>query len=266
MGKCIFFDGDGTILDIKKGIPQDVKDSVAALKRNGHRVFLCTGRSRAFVPQDAERLDFDGIISNMGGCIEYHGKMVYDKSIDIADANRAVTVLRKYGLVPVLEGNRHMFYDLNEYTTAIDWYADLITKELGDRLLPIKGNEDKLYINKISAKRLPGCNADAATRELSDIFDFIWHEGAFVGSTIECIAKGHSKGLALLVLINVLGIPREDTVAFGDSNNDIDMFQAVNTKIAMGDASTTLIKMADYVTGTLFESGISRGLSYLGLL
>lgn len=78
MGKCIFFDGDGTILDIKKGIPQDVKDSVAALKRNGHRVFLCTGRSRAFVPQEAERLDFDGIISNMGGCIEYHGKMVYE--------------------------------------------------------------------------------------------------------------------------------------------------------------------------------------------
>jgi len=266
MSKSIFFDADGTILDIKKGIPKDVKDSVAVLKENGHRVFLCTGRSRAFVPKEAEALGFDGIISNMGAYIEYHGKILYDKEIDLSLAKRSVYILRKYGLVPVLEGNHNMYYDTEEYNKSIDWYADLITKELGERLLPIRGNEDNLHINKISAKRLPGCKAEEAVRELSDIFDFIWHEGAFVGSTIECIAKGHSKGLSLLVLTNVLGIKREDTIAFGDSNNDYDMFKAVSTKVAMGDASDAIIKMADYVTDTLFDGGISKGLNHLGLI
>ena len=150
-----------------------------------------------------------------------------------------------------------MYYDLQEYNTDVDWYADLITREIGNRWRPVTGNENQLHINKISAKRLPGCNAEQACRELSEIFDFIWHEGAFVGSTIEMIAKGHSKGLAIAVLCGVLGIAPEDAFAFGDSNNDLTMFRVVKNRIAMGDASSELMAAADYVTAAAFEGGIT---------
>jgi len=264
--KYIFFDADGTILDIKRGIPEDAKLAIRQLVANGHKAFLCTGRSRAFIPKEALELPFSGIISNMGAYIEYQGKPVYDFELPLDTARHAMEVLRQNGLVPVMEGNAHMYYDLDEYTTEVDWFADLITQVLGDKHRTIRGNEDNLHINKISAKRLPGCNAEKAVSELSDIFDAIWHEGAFVGSTVEMIAKGHSKGIALAVLTGVLGVDFEDTVAFGDSNNDIDMFKAVKTKVAMGDATPEMIRMASFVTEPLFEGGISNGLRKLGVI
>lgn len=259
-------DADGTILDIKRGVAKDVRSAIAALHSNGHKAVLCTGRSRAFIPDEVNELGLDGMICNLGGYIEYEGKTVYDKEISCEEAYKSVCVLRKYGLVPVMEGNRYMYYDKDEYTTDVDWYADLITETLKDRHKPIKGNENNLHINKISAKRLPGCDADAACRELAGIFDYIHHEGAFVGSTIECISKGHSKGLALAVLTQVLGYNAKDTVAFGDSNNDLSMFAVCGTKVAMGDASDDLKAAADYITYTMDEGGISHGLKHLGLI
>ena len=51
MGKCLFFDADGTILDIVKGTPEDTKLALQQLRKNGHKTFICTGRSNAFVPE-----------------------------------------------------------------------------------------------------------------------------------------------------------------------------------------------------------------------
>lgn len=264
--KLLFLDADGTILDIKRGVAPDIPNAIKQLTENGHMVFLCTGRSRAFVPREVEKLPFTGMITNLGAYIEYQGKPVYEKEISLADAAYAMKTLRKYGLVPVMEGNTHMYYDKAEYHTGVDWYADLITQEIGERWRPILGNEDSLHINKISAKRLPGCNAEAACRELYYLFDFIWHEGAFVGSTIEMIVKGHSKGLAIAIMCGVLGVDKQDTFAFGDSNNDLTMFQVAGNKIAMGDASSELMSAADYVTATAFEGGITKALKYYDLI
>ena len=40
MGKCLFFDADGTILDIVKGTPEDTKLALQQLRKNGHKTFI----------------------------------------------------------------------------------------------------------------------------------------------------------------------------------------------------------------------------------
>ena len=43
--------------------------------------------------------------------------------------------------------------------------------------------------------------------------------------------KGCSKGLAISVMSNVLGYEKRDVIAFGDSNNDLPMFQAAGFRL-----------------------------------
>ena len=46
--KAVFFDADGTLCDMEKGVPASTKEALKKLRENGHEAWLCTGRSRAF--------------------------------------------------------------------------------------------------------------------------------------------------------------------------------------------------------------------------
>lgn len=265
--KAVFFDADGTICDIKKGVPASAREAIRALRSNGHEAWLCTGRSRAFVPGYLEEIPFTGMISACGATIEKDGERLFNREMTPEVAKLSMEVLRRYGLIPVMEGADFMYYDKDEYTNDVNWYCDLITEALGEKWKPIRGNEDCMIINKISAKITEGCNAAQACRELSEYYDIIRHEnGSFAGTTIEMIPKGLNKAVGIAAVCKIFGIAWEDTVVFGDSNNDLSMFEYAATKVAMGNSSKKIIELADYVTTDMFHYGIKNGLTWLGLI
>lgn len=95
------------------------------------------------------------------GCtIEKNGERLFNKEMTPQQAWHSVEVLRRYGMVPVMEGADFMYYDKDEYHTGVNWYADLITKALGNKWRPIKGFEQDLHINKVSSKILPGSSPE----------------------------------------------------------------------------------------------------------
>ena len=167
-----------------------------------------------------------------------------------------------------MEGAYYMYYDKDEYTDDVNWYASLITETLGERWRPIRGNEDHMQINKISAKMMPGCDAEKALSILREYYDIIRHEGSssFVGNTIELVPKGFNNAVGIATVIRLFDIPWEDTIVFGDSNNDLAMFEYAATKVAMGNASPKIKELADYVTSDMFHYGIRDGLRYLKLI
>lgn len=126
--KAVFFDADGTICDMEKGVPDSALEAIRKLRENGHEAWLCTGRSRAFVPGYLEQIPFTGMISACGATIEKDGVRLYNNEMTPEVAKLSVEVLRKYGLVPVMEGADFMYYDKDEYTLEINWYRDLITE------------------------------------------------------------------------------------------------------------------------------------------
>lgn len=265
--KAVFFDGDGTVTDLVKGVPASAAEAIRACRENGHMTFLCTGRSRAMVDRGLEEVGFDGIIAGAGTYLERDGQIQYNKEIAPKEARRVMEILREKGLVPVMEGKDYMYYDLEEYTDEVDWYAGRITRMLGERWKPITGNENCMHVNKISAKAVPGADREGALRELLPAFDAVVHEAkSFAGGTIELMPKGYSKALGIAVACRLYDISQEDTIAFGDSNNDLEMFRHVGTKVAMGNASPKLLELADYVTADMFHYGIREGLRYLRLI
>ena len=40
--KAVFFDADGTVCDMKKGVPDSAIEAIRALVDNGHEAWLCT--------------------------------------------------------------------------------------------------------------------------------------------------------------------------------------------------------------------------------
>ncbi len=77
---------------------------------------------------------FTGIISACGATIEKDGKRLYNNERTPEIAKLSVEILRKYGLIPVMEGADYMYYDKDEYTTDVNWYTHLITESLGEKM------------------------------------------------------------------------------------------------------------------------------------
>ena len=64
------------------------------------------------------------------------------------------------------------------------------------------------------------------------------------------------KGAALEFLAQYYGIPIEQTMAFGDQNNDITMIKTAGIGVAVGNATEELKQAADFVTKTISEDGV----------
>lgn len=78
------------------------------------------------------------------------------------------------------------------------------------------------------------------------------------------ISDRHSgKGRALEALAQMLGIPRENTAAFGDADNDVQMLMWAGTGVAVANASPAALAAADFITKRHDEDGVAWGLEKL---
>jgi hydroxymethylpyrimidine pyrophosphatase-like HAD family hydrolase len=77
---------------------------------------------------------------------------------------------------------------------------------------------------------------------------------------------GIHKATAIELLLAHAGRAREDTVAYGDGFNDLEMIEFVGTGLAMGGALPQIVAAADGVTGRPDEDGIRTSFAALGLI
>ena len=74
MGKLIFLDVDGTLVDYENRIPASAVEAIRKARSLGHRVYICTGRSRAEVYAPLWDIGLDGMIGGNGAYVEDHGQ------------------------------------------------------------------------------------------------------------------------------------------------------------------------------------------------
>ena len=73
---------------------------------------------------------------------------------------------------------------------------------------------------------------------------------------VDIIPISGGKGAGIQKVLAYYGLTPEDAMAFGDGNNDIEMFQAVGHSVAMGNASADLKAIASEVCRPCAEDGI----------
>ena len=82
----------------------------------------------------------------------------------------------------------------------------------------------------------------------------------------EAAPKGYSKGTGIAFILEHFGMEREDAYVFGDSSNDLAMFQAVPHAVAMGAHDPILDPYTEFVTRTVEEDGLEYAMEHYGLI
>lgn len=238
MDKIIFFDIDGTLFYPGIGIPQSARRSLKQLKENGHKMVICTGRSKGMIPESYFHLGFDGMIIGAGSYVEYNGKVLHRQMMTKEQLDKVIDWGRQENLGIILEGEKHGYYDPQ--------------------------NHDAYYRE---VKRKAQTDFESTLRSMDEALDHqfkgVYHEALHA---IEFIPRNVNKAKGIQKILEYTGIPRENTYAFGDSANDLDMIQYVQYGIAMGNAVQELSEIAPYHTARADEDGIEKGLMQFGLI
>ena len=258
--KAAFFDIDGTLWDQKMQIPKSTIEGIQRFREKGNYAFLSSGRSRAAV-RTKELLDigFDGILCGCGTHIEYQGKLLFEKKLSLEQLTWLKDFFEKKKMPALFEGRDSIYADIASF--GGDFYIGYLQELLGEDMRDISQMDETSVVNKISAL----CR-QVTKEELAEALSADWHLVNHASVVVEVMPKGYSKATGIEWICKYLGIDHEDTYAFGDSANDLDMLEYVAHGVAMGNGSEEAKKTASYVTTDIHEDGIWNALKHFELI
>lgn len=275
--KMIFLDVDGTLVDYENRLPETAVTAIRRARRAGHRVYLCTGRSRAEVYPELWDIGLDGMIGGNGSYVEDNGHVVLHRLITPEQCRRVVDWLHGRGLEFYLESNNGLFASENfeeAALPAIRLYSKRKEREGAEEMTVRRAFPDMIFGGELYRDDL-----NKISFLLSDYQDFLDAKEAFPdlqagtwgGRGEEALfgdlgVKGIDKAEAVRVLVEYLGARIEDTIAFGDAKVDIPMLDCCGYGVAMGNGGPEIKAVADYVTDAAEEDGVFNAFVRLGLI
>lgn len=271
--KIIFLDVDGTLVGKRNEVPESARKAIELARKNGHLVYICTGRSKAEISDDIKACELNGMIGGNGGYVETDGEVIFHKVLTEAETKGIVDWLFENDLGFYLEANSGLYPSpgyLAKVKAKYPEEADLHGFEVfvNSMVDTSKYKKEDYYRNdlaKISYLLNSRADSDACKAKFPELKHNIWA----VGSPMEhgdVGVKGIDKKFAIEVLLKHLGANKEDTISFGDETVDIPMFEATGYGVAVGGASEDLKAVANYITTDTDDDGIYNAFKHLGLI
>jgi len=257
----LFFDIDGTLLHVPAGYKKPSKylrEAFQQLKQNGHLCFIATGRTYAYLHKDILDLNFDGFVTCNGAVVLKDNQVILSHYFPRNTIQQIIDFMDEQD---------------NGYTLCAPKKAHALPKykEIFDTFklfnVPEENVSTEINLNEINVAKFEiTAKNDIVKNYILDL----GHQGYEIvnhGMNIfEINMPGVSKGNAIIDLLKDLDIPIENSIAFGDGNNDIEMLKVVGRGVAMDNASDECKKAADVITESVKDEGIVRELQRLGLV
>ncbi|MED1470559.1 Cof-type HAD-IIB family hydrolase [Bacillus salipaludis] len=276
--KLIAVDLDGTLLNEDNLISQRNLEAIKFAQSNGVEVVIATGRAHFDVQAIFKDTGLKTwIIAANGATIHQpSGELVHSKAINLEDAltilswleneNFYYEVFTNHSIFTSQNGRELLAIEMDRVSSAnpnisieqlkyaaekqysqtgfsyIKSYSDLVGKEIElFNILAFSFHEEKLKKGKRHFEHLEDVTIVSSANH-----------------NFEFEHKNASKGIALEILANKIGIPLTDTAAVGDSFNDLSMLQVAGKSFAMGNAHEEIKNLCDEVTLSNVEDGVAH--------
>ena len=241
---------------------------------NGHKIIIASGRNYGMIYKDLlSAVDFDGIIAAGGSCVIVDGQVIFESFIEGEDLAFVVDYFRANGINYLLATkddiyaepvfNKHVIPGMikNGYSEDLVMQAYGGNIEVEDVRL-VKGGEKLSYF---TSPYLP----DKISKDLGGKFYVVdFSVGAVKQDTYfgEMNNVGITKASGIDEYLAYVGASIEDTIAIGDSANDLEMLEHAHVAVAMGNGTDAAKAAADFVTTAVDQDGIYNAFLKLGLI
>lgn len=255
MVKLLACDLDGTLVDETFRITPRVAAAVRLARARGVAMTIATGRAFPSALPYARELGITlPLICTQGGLIRdpTSGQVLHEAQMALPLAQEIIDLAR--------ERSWHLtlYVDEEVYLTELARRPDFYTRMFG---LPVRFVKDlSAAVTRPPSKFIVIAEpeqADAIVPELRAHFDgrlriVRSHRNFVEGNPLDA-----SKGQALALLAERLGIAQSQTAAIGDNDNDADMIAWAGLGMAMGNAPPELQAIADVILPPVEEDGVA---------
>lgn len=286
--KWIVTDMDGTLLDGNDRIMPKTKEYLLECQKHGIKLILASGRSYSRLMPYVKELDLErygGYLIEVNGIAFNHlkeGKRQVYAQLTPGDSKELFPYLTSLEVevqayedkaiyywipgcqVPEKEAERRKRNLPEDYPWlggAWTWVTD--TRNGYPEQTPVaRWEELPKRLNKFgclaSPKRMEEVH-QAVTKRFGGDYEIV----RTCPRLIEIAPKGISKGNTLRRCMEAEQVRPEETIAFGDGENDVGMFRQAAYSVAMGNAEEFVKRQASMVTAGNTEEGIARALGRL---
>lgn len=271
--KYVFLDIDGTLVDKGGRIPDSARNAIVKARANGHKIFICSGRSRCEMHDYIIEVGIDGIVGSAGAYVELDGKMIYHRPMTAAMNQRLLDYFESRGMCIFIETNEDLIVNdiglryVENYIKECEANNEPYDKAFFDLSVPLSEVDEpaKLAINKLLYVTTE-YDPEDVKNDLQDEFTVVDSAIALPGNSGELSEPGMHKGRGIDIVVKYFGADIADTIGIGDGENDMEMLRSAGIAIAMGNAKPMLKDIADYVTSDIDKDGIWNAFEHFHLI
>lgn len=235
--RLIALDIDGTLTNDEKIITPQTRNCLIEEERRGARIVLASARPTHGLFEMRDQLElkqYGGILMayNGGRITDCEGTVISERGIETAVAKAILQSLKKHPVTVILDDGDHFYVtDPNGYKVEYECRNNRMTCRQVDDLAA--------FLCFSPAKILLAVLPEELYRVQKQIKAFLPSTLTVVRTAafyLEIIPRAVSKGSGLEAVCRHTGIDIRNSIAFGDSQNDISMLKAAGLGIAMGNA------------------------------
>lgn len=286
MYKLITIDIDGTLLDSKGNISENIKSTLQKAKEKGTEVVLTSGRPIKSTLSIANDLKIDNYIISGNGSVLldvknndfiFEGFLDKEKVFEIAEFCEKNSIYYNIYTTDEIVCNQIKYNTIFYHTENIYKPANKRTdiNLVENTLKYIKNLEDPKFLKITIADESEKIFGNIV-RKLKEKYDLSILDTSYMSRKIirqgsfnieinyfytEITNKNINKWRAIEALIDKLKISEEEVMGIGDNFNDIEMIENSGLGVAMGNSADEIKKVADFVTEDNNNDGVSIAIS-----